>query len=103
MLALALESVCLTSPIMSGVHLLAVIQRWCQPACMQQGVASPGGRERRARVPPDTCPLPQVILMLTEKCSQQRRGTEEAEQLRLLLSQLEQNFQQLQEDNQTLR
>ncbi|KAK7802733.1 hypothetical protein U0070_007176 [Myodes glareolus] len=44
-----------------------------------------------------------VILMLTEKCRQQRQGTEEAEQLRLLLSQLEQNFQQLQEDNQTLR
>ncbi|CAO2597883.1 Cilia- and flagella-associated protein 157 [Lemmus lemmus] len=44
-----------------------------------------------------------VILMLTEKCRQQRQGTEEAEQLRLLLSQLEQNFQQLQKDNQTLR
>lgn len=41
--------------------------------------------------------------MLTEKCRQQRRGTEEAEQLRLLLSQLEKNFQQLREDNQTLR
>ncbi|XP_075840474.1 cilia- and flagella-associated protein 157 [Microtus pennsylvanicus] len=44
-----------------------------------------------------------VILMLTEKCRQQKQGTEEAEQLRLLLSQLEQNFQQLQNDNQTLR
>lgn len=41
--------------------------------------------------------------MLTEKCRQQKQGTEEAEQLRLLLSQLEQNFQQLQNDNQTLR
>ncbi|KAM7316861.1 hypothetical protein ACRRTK_024592 [Alexandromys fortis] len=44
-----------------------------------------------------------VILMLTEKCRQQKQGTEEAEQLRVLLSQLEQNFQQLQKDNQTLR
>ncbi|XP_028612898.1 cilia- and flagella-associated protein 157 [Grammomys surdaster] len=44
-----------------------------------------------------------IILMLTEKCRQQRKGTEEAEQLRLLLSQLEQNFQNLQKDNQTLR
>ncbi|OBS69290.1 hypothetical protein A6R68_02200 [Neotoma lepida] len=44
-----------------------------------------------------------VILMLTEKCHQQRQVTEEAEQLRLLLSQLEQNFQKLQDDNQTLK
>ncbi|XP_034351203.2 cilia- and flagella-associated protein 157 isoform X1 [Arvicanthis niloticus] len=44
-----------------------------------------------------------IILMLTEKCRQQKKGTEEAEQLRLLLSQLEQNFQNLQKDNQTLR
>lgn len=65
--------------------------------------ASPGGRERRAGVPPDTCSLLQIILMLTEKCRQQKQSTEEAEQLRLLLSQLEQNFQQLQKDNQTLR
>lgn len=41
--------------------------------------------------------------MLTEKCRQQRKGTEETEQLRLLLSQLEQNFQNVQRDNQTLR
>lgn len=41
--------------------------------------------------------------MLTEKCRQQRKGTEETEQLRLLLSQLEQNFQNLQKDTQTLR
>lgn len=45
----------------------------------------------------------QIILMLTEKCRQQRKGTEEAEQLRLLLSQLEQNFQNLQKDHETLR
>ncbi|MEJ1271684.1 cilia and flagella associated protein 157 [Cricetulus griseus] len=44
-----------------------------------------------------------VILMLTEKCRQQRQDTKEAEQLRLLLSQLEQNFQTLQKDNQILR
>ncbi|XP_021048274.1 cilia- and flagella-associated protein 157 [Mus pahari] len=44
-----------------------------------------------------------IILMLTEKCRQQRKGTEETEQLRLLLSQLEQNFQNVQKDNQTLR
>lgn len=41
--------------------------------------------------------------MLTEKCRQQRQDTKEAEQLRLLLSQLEQNFQTLQKDNQILR
>ncbi|XP_040591563.1 cilia- and flagella-associated protein 157 [Mesocricetus auratus] len=44
-----------------------------------------------------------VILMLTEKCRQQRQGTKEAEELRLLLSQMEQNLQKLQKDNQTLR
>ncbi|XP_008823307.1 cilia- and flagella-associated protein 157 [Nannospalax galili] len=44
-----------------------------------------------------------VILMLAEKCSQQKQGKEEAEQLRLLLSQMEQNFLKLQTDNQTLR
>ncbi|XP_031225734.1 cilia- and flagella-associated protein 157 [Mastomys coucha] len=44
-----------------------------------------------------------IILMLTEKCRQQKKGTEEAEELRLLLSQLEQNIQNLQKDNQTLR
>lgn len=41
--------------------------------------------------------------MLTERCRQQRKGTEEAEQLRLQLSQLEQNIETLQNDNQTLR
>lgn len=51
----------------------------------------------------DPCPLLQVILMLTEKCRQQRQGTKEAEELRLLLSQMEQNLQKLQKDNQTLR
>ncbi|KAL1785831.1 cilia-and flagella-associated 157 [Sigmodon hispidus] len=44
-----------------------------------------------------------VILMLTEKCHQQKQVAEEAEKLRLLLSQLEQNFQKLQKDNETLR
>lgn len=41
--------------------------------------------------------------MLTEKCRQQKKGTEEAEQLRLLLSRMEQDAQNLQNDNQTLR
>ncbi|XP_063140422.1 cilia- and flagella-associated protein 157 isoform X1 [Rattus norvegicus] len=44
-----------------------------------------------------------VILMLTEKCRQQRKGTEEAEQLRLQLFQLEQNIETLEKANQTLR
>ncbi|XP_028740583.1 cilia- and flagella-associated protein 157 [Peromyscus leucopus] len=44
-----------------------------------------------------------VILMLTEKCRQQKQVTEEVEQLRLLLAELEQNFQKLQKDDQTLR
>lgn len=48
MLALALESVCLTSPIMSGVHLLAVIQRWCQAAWMQQAPSCISRREGEA-------------------------------------------------------
>lgn len=41
--------------------------------------------------------------MLTEKCRQQKHVTEEVEQLRLLLAELEQNFQKLQKDDQTLR
>lgn len=41
--------------------------------------------------------------MLTEKCREQQRGTVEAEQLRLQLSQLEQGLGQLQQDTQTLR
>lgn len=41
--------------------------------------------------------------MLTERCRQQRKGSEEAEQLHLQLSQLEQNIETLQKDNQTLR
>lgn len=41
--------------------------------------------------------------MLTEKCRQQKQVTEEVEQLRLLLAELEQNFQKLQKDDQTLR
>uniref|UniRef100_A0A667I0W2 Cilia- and flagella-associated protein 157 n=2 Tax=Lynx canadensis TaxID=61383 RepID=A0A667I0W2_LYNCA len=44
-----------------------------------------------------------IILMLTEKCREQQRGTVEAEQLRLQLSQLEQGLGQLQQDTQTLR
>ncbi|GAB1286246.1 Cilia- and flagella-associated protein 157 [Apodemus speciosus] len=44
-----------------------------------------------------------IILMLTEKCRQQKKGTAEAEQLRPLLAELQQNFQNLQKDNQTLR
>uniref|UniRef100_A0A8C5KLU7 Cilia- and flagella-associated protein 157 n=1 Tax=Jaculus jaculus TaxID=51337 RepID=A0A8C5KLU7_JACJA len=44
-----------------------------------------------------------VILMLTEKCRQQRQGSEEAEKLRLVLCQLEQNLLQLQTDYQELR
>ncbi|KAK2500743.1 hypothetical protein MC885_018291 [Smutsia gigantea] len=44
-----------------------------------------------------------IILMLTEKCREQQQGTAEAEQLRLQISQLEQNLLQLQKDNQALR
>uniref|UniRef100_F1RS10 Cilia- and flagella-associated protein 157 n=1 Tax=Sus scrofa TaxID=9823 RepID=F1RS10_PIG len=44
-----------------------------------------------------------IILMLTEKCREQQQGTAEAERLRLLLSQVEQNLLQLQKDNQVLR
>ncbi|KAM4877380.1 cilia- and flagella-associated protein 157 isoform 3-T3 [Thomomys bottae] len=44
-----------------------------------------------------------IILMLAEKCREQQQGAVEAQQLRLLLSHLEQNFLQLQIDNQALR
>ncbi|XP_051022150.1 cilia- and flagella-associated protein 157 [Acomys russatus] len=44
-----------------------------------------------------------IILMLTEKCRQQRQDTEEMEHLRLLLSQQEQTIQQLQKEHQTLK
>lgn len=47
--------------------------------------------------------LPQVILRLTEKCRREKQGREEAEQLGLLLSQLEQNLLQLQKDKEALR
>jgi hypothetical protein len=48
-------------------------------------------------------PAPQIILMLTEKCCEQQQGAAEAQQLRLLLSHLEQGFLKLQMDNQELR
>lgn len=51
---------------------------------------------------PTRDPPLQIILMLTEKCSQQKQCTEETEQLREQLSQQEQNLQKLQKDNQTL-
>ncbi|KAL2782083.1 cilia- and flagella-associated protein 157 [Daubentonia madagascariensis] len=44
-----------------------------------------------------------IILMLTEKCREQQQSTAEAEQLRLLLSHLEQSLLQLQADGQALR
>ncbi|XP_025215730.1 cilia- and flagella-associated protein 157 isoform X1 [Theropithecus gelada] len=44
-----------------------------------------------------------IILMLTKKCQEQQQDTKEAEQLRLLLSQLEQRSLQLQGDNQALK
>lgn len=49
------------------------------------------------------CPLPQIILMLTEKCREHQQSTTEATQLRLLLQELEQRFLQLQTDSQLLR
>ncbi|XP_045701866.1 cilia- and flagella-associated protein 157 [Phyllostomus hastatus] len=45
----------------------------------------------------------QVILRLTQKCRKEQQGREEAEQLGLLLSQLEQNLLQLQKDKEALR
>ncbi|XP_036892597.1 cilia- and flagella-associated protein 157 isoform X2 [Sturnira hondurensis] len=45
----------------------------------------------------------QVILRLTQKCHREQQGREEAEQLGLLLSQLEQNLLQLQKDKEALR
>lgn len=50
-----------------------------------------------------TCTPPQVILRLTQKCRQEQQGREEAEQLGLLLSQLEQSLLQLQKDKEALR
>lgn len=50
-----------------------------------------------------TCPHLQIILMLTKKCQEQQQDTKEAEELRLLLSQLEQRSLQLQVDNQALK
>nr|XP_012627451.1 cilia- and flagella-associated protein 157 isoform X2 [Microcebus murinus] len=44
-----------------------------------------------------------IILMLTEKCQEQQQSTEEAKQLRLLLSHLEQSFLELQTDSQATR
>ncbi|XP_055255055.1 cilia- and flagella-associated protein 157 isoform X2 [Moschus berezovskii] len=44
-----------------------------------------------------------VILMLTEKCREQQKGTAEAERLRILLGQLEQDLLKQQQDNQALR
>ncbi|XP_053523672.1 cilia- and flagella-associated protein 157 [Artibeus jamaicensis] len=45
----------------------------------------------------------QVILRLTQKCHREQKGREEAEQLGLLLSQLERNLLQLQKDKEALR
>lgn len=50
-----------------------------------------------------TCLYLQVILMLKEKCQEQQQGTAEAEQLRLVRSQLEQSLLQLQKDKEALR
>ncbi|XDB55623.1 hypothetical protein AB1E18_009085 [Capra hircus] len=44
-----------------------------------------------------------VILMLTEKCRELQEGTAEAERLRVLLGQLEQDLLKQQQDNQALR
>ncbi|XP_062938102.1 cilia- and flagella-associated protein 157 [Cynocephalus volans] len=44
-----------------------------------------------------------IILMLIKKCHEQQQGREEAKQLRLLLSNLEQSLLQLQTDSQALR
>ncbi|ELR51975.1 hypothetical protein M91_07703, partial [Bos mutus] len=48
-------------------------------------------------------PTLQVILMLTEKCREQQQGMAEAERLRVLLGQLEQDLLKQQQDNQALR
>lgn len=48
-------------------------------------------------------PTLQVILMLTEKCRELQEGTAEAERLRVLLGQLEQELLKQQQDNQALR
>lgn len=92
-------------------------QRWCWAPSALAGLSVQGGelwgslelREGGQAEGPQrgqgmaTCPHPQIILMLTEKCREQQRGTVEAEQLRLQLSQLEQGLGQLQQDTQTLR
>ena len=48
-------------------------------------------------------PTLQVILMLTEKCREQQQSMAEAERLRVLLGQLEQDLLKQQQDNQALR
>lgn len=53
--------------------------------------------------PRATCLYLQVILMLKDKCQEQQQGTAEAEQLRLVRSQLEQSLLQLQKDMEALR
>lgn len=50
-----------------------------------------------------TCPHLQIIVMLTEKCHEQQHSKVEAEQLRLLQSNLEQSLLQLQQDAEALR
>lgn len=50
-----------------------------------------------------TCPLPQIILMLTEKCLEQQQGRTEVEQLHLLLSQMEKTILRLQKGKEALR
>lgn len=50
-----------------------------------------------------TCPHPQIIVMLTEKCREQQRSKVEAERLRVLQSNLEQSLLQLQQDKEALR
>ncbi|XP_053776422.1 cilia- and flagella-associated protein 157 isoform X4 [Desmodus rotundus] len=44
-----------------------------------------------------------VVLRLTQKCHKEQQGREEAEQLRVLLTQLEQSLLQLQKDKEALR
>lgn len=50
-----------------------------------------------------TCSHPQIILMLTEKCHKQQEGRVETDQLRFLLSELEQKVLQLQKEKEALR
>ena len=44
-----------------------------------------------------------MVLRLTQKCHKEQQGREEAEQLRVLLTQLEQSLLQLQKDKEALR